>query len=174
MSFGVRACIQELRLPRAGVASKGQMATGTHGRASEECHQNCHHSVHETVRSGASGCESGVNHGARSTHEKAPPGSGRADSSKRVPRFERPSCTLATGVPQTKSARFAPPVECTPNVWRSWCTKMRSPTEHHPAPKREVVRGFYVACTTDSAHLPSRSPSGYEHSFFVQSPPSVS
>ena len=88
--------VSQLRLPQAAVASDEQVATGTHGRASEECHQNCHHSVHETVRSGASGCESDVNHGSRSTHEKAPPDSGRADSSKRVRRFERPTFTLAT------------------------------------------------------------------------------
>ena len=88
--------VSQLRLPRAAVASEEQVATGTHGRASEECHQNCHHSVHETVRSGASGCESDVNHGSPSAHEKAPPGSGRADSSKRVRRFERPTFTLAT------------------------------------------------------------------------------
>ena len=88
--------VSQLRLPRAAVASEGQVATGTHGRASEECHQNCHHSVHETVRSGASGCESGVKEVSLSAHEKAPPGSGRADSSKRVRRFERPTFTLAT------------------------------------------------------------------------------
>ena len=54
----------------------------------------CHHLGHETVRSGASGCESDVNRASKSTHEKAPPGSGRADSSKRVRRFERPAFTL--------------------------------------------------------------------------------
>ncbi len=66
------------------------MATGTHGWAFEACHRNRCHSGHETVRSDASGCESGVHHGAPSAHEKVPPGSGRADSSKRVRRFERP------------------------------------------------------------------------------------
>lgn len=113
MSFGVRACIQELRLPRAGVASKGQMATGTHGSPSEACHQNCRHSGHETVRSGASGCESGVKEVSLSTHEKAPPGSGRADSSKRVRRFERPTFTLAT-CEDTDPAVPAEPISCDP------------------------------------------------------------
>ena len=71
-------------------------ATGTDDAGPVRCHQNRHHSVHETVQSGASGCESEVNHGSLSTNEKAPPGSGRAFSLKRVRRFERPTFTLAT------------------------------------------------------------------------------
>ena len=50
--------VSQLSLRRPAVVSEKQVATGTHGRASEECHRNCHHSGHETVRPGASGCES--------------------------------------------------------------------------------------------------------------------
>ncbi|HAW95114.1 MAG TPA: hypothetical protein DCX60_02455, partial [Phycisphaerales bacterium] len=71
-----------------GIREAGGCSEGTDGSIPDERHQNCHLSGDETVRSGASGCESGVNHGSRSAHEKAPPGSGRADSSKRVRRFE--------------------------------------------------------------------------------------
>ncbi len=64
---------KKFRHHRIAVASEERVATGIHGSASEESHQNSHHPRHETVRSGASGCESGVHHGSRSTHEKPLP-----------------------------------------------------------------------------------------------------
>jgi hypothetical protein len=93
--------VSQLSLPRPAVVSEEQVATGTHGRASEECHQNCHHLSHETVRSGASGCESEMNHGSPSANDKPRRKAGSCDTvldraEKRVRRFERPTCTLAT------------------------------------------------------------------------------
>ena len=147
--------VSQLRLPRAAVAFHEQVATGTHGRASEACHPNYHHSVHETVRSGASGCESGVKDVSLSAHEKAPPGSGRAESSKRVPRFERPTCTLAIRVFQTTSALLASPVGFILCIRCSCCAYTRSHSSRASTPiGRNVGRDGWQSVTHPGAADP--------------------
>jgi hypothetical protein len=92
--------ISRLSGPTGPVEEAICQATGTEDAGPVRCHQNRHHSVHETVQSGASGCESEVKDFSHSTNDKPRREAGLCDTvldraSKRVRRFERPTCTLA-------------------------------------------------------------------------------